>query len=53
MNTAAAASGTVTSDEYWQRTAFETRIFRPQDYLFPFPQRELDRNNMLTQNYRW
>lgn len=53
MNTSAAASGANTANEFWQRTVFETRIFKSNHYLFPFPQRELDRNKQLTQNYGW
>lgn len=53
MNTSAVSSGTVTTDEFWKRTAFENRVFRNNHYLFPFPQRELDRNKQLTQNYGW
>lgn len=53
MNTMAAGNGTVTPDDFWQRTSFETRVFKDNHYLFPFPQRELDRNKQLTQNYGW
>lgn len=53
MNTAALASGTTTADAFWARTAFETRVFKNNHYLFPFPQRELDRNKQLRQNYGW
>lgn len=53
MNTSAVSSGDKTVDEFWQRTVFETRVFKENHYLFPFPQRELDRNKMLTQNYGW
>lgn len=44
---------TETPDEYWQRVPFETRIFKKNHYLYPFAQRELDRNKLLTQNYGW
>lgn len=54
MNTNATASGaTNTPEEFWQRTVFETRIFNNNHYLYPFSQRELDRNRLLTQNYGW
>ena len=53
MNTFAAGSGDKTPDEFWERTSFETRVFRNQHYLFPFPQREIDRNKQLVQNYGW
>jgi len=53
LNTSATSSGNVTVDEFWQRTVFEKRTFKNNHYLFPFPQRELDRNKLLTQNYGW
>ncbi len=53
MDTAVPASGTTTADAFWRRTVFETRVFRSNHYLYPFPQRELDRNKLLTQNYGW
>ncbi len=53
MNTQAPGSGTVTPDEFWQRTVFETRVFQPKHFLYPFSQRELDRNKLLIQNYGW
>lgn len=43
----------ITPDGYWQRTVFETRVFKKNHYLYPFSQRELDRNKLLTQNYGW
>lgn len=39
--------------ELWARRVFETRVFKPQHYLYPFLQRELDRNKNLVQNYEW
>ena len=54
MNTNATAGGaTNTPEEFWQRTVFETRVFNDNHYLYPFSQRELDRNRLLTQNYGW
>lgn len=53
MNVTVSSSGDTTVDEFWQRTVFETRVFKDNHYLFPFPQRELDRNKLLTQNYGW
>lgn len=53
MNTMAPGSGNETPDEFWQRTVFETRVFRKNHYLYPFSQRELDRNELLVQNYGW
>lgn len=43
----------VTPVDFWKRTIFETRVFKDNHYLYPFSQRELDRNKMLTQNYGW
>lgn len=43
----------VTPDGFWERTVFETRVFKNNHYLYPFTQRELDRNKKLTQNYGW
>ena len=37
----------------WTRAVMETRVFRSNHYLYPFRQRELDRNKKLTQNYGW
>jgi len=39
--------------EMWVRKVMETRVFRSSHYLYPFLQRELDRNKVLTQNYGW
>lgn len=53
MDTASPGKGDITPDDYWKRVVFETRIFRPNHYLYPFSQSELDRNKLLTQNYGW
>ncbi|QIU93296.1 RagB/SusD family nutrient uptake outer membrane protein [Bacteroides faecium] len=42
-----------TPDGFWKRVVFETRVFKSNHYLYPFSQRELDRNMILTQNYGW
>ena len=47
------ATNTTVPAEMWKRSVFENRVFRNNHYLFPFPQRELDRNHQLTQNYGW
>ncbi|MBR1574224.1 MAG: RagB/SusD family nutrient uptake outer membrane protein [Bacteroidales bacterium] len=47
------ATGSDVPNALWQRHVFETRVFRANHYLYPFPQRELDRNHQLTQNYGW
>ena len=46
-------AGTETPAGFWKRTVFETRVFQDRHYLYPFSQRELDRNKLLTQNYGW
>ena len=53
MNTMYPGSGDETPDGYWERYVFETRVFKKNHYLFPFSQRELDRNKLLRQNYGW
>lgn len=53
LNVETPSKGDVTPDEYWQRVVFETRMFKANHYLYPFPQSELDRNKLLTQNYGW
>ena len=42
-----------TPDAFWVRTPFETRIFHDNHYLYPFAQREIERNRLLVQNYGW
>ena len=37
----------------WKRAVVENRVFRINHHLNPFPQREFDRNKILTQNYGW
>ena len=34
-----AKSATDTPDEFWNRTVFETRIFKPNHYFYPFSKR--------------
>ena len=46
-------SATSVPPEMWTRKVMETRVFRNNHYLYPFLQRELDRNKVLTQNYGW
>ncbi len=46
--------GTSNSDpNFFQRTAFESRVFRRAFYLFPIPQREVERNPNCVQNPGW
>lgn len=54
MNVSATAEGTTnTPDAFWERSVFETRVFERKHYLYPFSQRELDRNTILVQNFEW
>lgn len=46
-------SATTVPGEMWKRKVVEKRVFRSNHYLYPFLQRELDRNKVLTQNYGW
>ena len=39
--------------DFWQRHHHEDRIFEPKHYLYPIPQSELERNNLLVQNPLW
>jgi len=53
MNVKAQSDNGSTPANFWNRTAFETRVFKPKHYLFPIRQSEIDRNDQLTQNYGW
>ena len=50
---AKAASETDTPASFWQRTVVQHRVFRANHYLYPFAQRQIERNTLLTQNYGW
>lgn len=50
---APSANPDVTPNTFWRRTVVQNRVFRSNHYLYPFAQRELDRNKLLTQNYGW
>lgn len=47
------AGNTLTDEGFYQRTIFETRVFRKSYYLFPIPQSELDRDKQIVQNFGW
>lgn len=51
MNVGAGTSNT--DPAFFQRTQYETRVFRPSFYLFPIPQDEIQRNHNLVQNPGW
>ena len=54
MNVEAQAVNTEdTQDTFWRRKVVQNRVFRANHFLYPFSQRELDRNKLLTQNYNW
>lgn len=40
-------------NDFYNVISFETRVFRPQDYLWPIPQDELNSNTSLIQNTDW
>lgn len=39
--------------DFYNVVEFENRVFRPQDYLWPIPQDEINANPSLTQNPGW
>jgi len=51
MNVEAGSSNT--DPAFFTRTIFERRVFRKNFYLFPIPQREVERNRNLVQNPGW
>ncbi len=53
MDTSVPAFGTDTPEGFWKRKVFERRVFKDNHYLFPIPQRELDLNDQIVQNYGW
>ena len=53
MDTLFPGTGDTAPAGYWKRVVFETRVFNSNHYLYPFTQRELDRNKLLVQNYGW
>lgn len=48
-----AGNGFDTNTAFYQRTVFETRVFRKNYYLFPIPQSEINKNKNLVQNPGW
>ncbi|WP_207436041.1 RagB/SusD family nutrient uptake outer membrane protein [Sabulibacter ruber] len=47
------AGSSATDPAFFQRTVFEHRVFRKAFYLFPIPQREIERNPNAVQNPGW
>jgi len=40
-------------DAFYEKTEFETRVFRNEFYLWPIPQSEIDRDPQIVQNPGW
>ena len=38
---------------FYQKTLLETRVFYPRDYLFPIPNNEVLKDNLMVQNPGW
>ena len=47
------ATSDAPGSDFWQRYRHESRVFEPKHYLYPIPQSELERNNLLVQNPLW
>ena len=43
----------VSGDAFYKKTLLETRVFQSRDYLFPIPNDEVLRDNLLVQNPGW
>ena len=53
MNVATSAKGNTWRAEFYQRTAFETRVFMERNYLQPIPYSAIMKNPDLVQNPGW
>ena len=40
-------------ESFYEKSVFETRVFRPEFYLFPIPQSEINRDPQIVQNPGW
>ena len=47
------AGNSFTDEAFYEKTVFETRVFRPEFYLFPIPQSEINRAPQIVQNPGW
>ena len=47
------AGNSFTDEAFYEKTVFETRVFRPEFYLFPIPQSEINRDPQIVQNPGW
>lgn len=43
----------VSGPTFYQKTLTETRVFKPRDYLFPIPNKEVLTDNLMVQNPGW
>jgi hypothetical protein len=43
----------VNGDDFYKKTLVETRVFQPRDYLFPIPNNEVLKDNLMVQNPGW
>ena len=43
----------VNGDDFYKKTLIETRVFQPRDYLFPIPNNEVLKDNLMVQNPGW
>lgn len=43
----------VNGNDFYKKTLIETRVFQKRDYLFPIPNNEVLKNNLLVQNPGW
>ena len=43
----------VDGNSFFTRTVFETRVFRKEFYLFPIPQKEINKDKNIVQNPGW
>lgn len=47
------AGNSFTDTGFYERTIFETRVFKPAYYFYPIPQGEIDRSKNVVQNPGW
>ena len=53
VNAGDASTNDFSFEGFYQRTAFESRVFNKAYYLFPIPQSEIDKSTGLVQNPWW
>ncbi len=47
------ATSDAPGSDFWRRHKHEDRVFEQKHYLYPIPQSEIERNNLLVQNPYW